>query len=59
MAAGNPFVYGEIVTAGAFADLTLQLRFDPADPARILELSADTAAGEGGYHETLVLLPEK
>ena len=43
---------------GPFADLTLRLRFDPERPERILELSADTAAGEGGYHETMVLIAE-
>ena len=43
---------------GAFADLTLRLRFDPERPESILELSADTAAGEPGYHERLVLIAE-
>lgn len=43
---------------GVFADLTLRLRFDPAQPERILELSADTAPGEGGYHEKMVLIAE-
>ena len=43
---------------GGFADLAIRLRFDPERPARIIELSADTPAGEGGYHETLVLIPE-
>lgn len=43
---------------GVFADLALTLRFDPDEPARILELSADTAAGEGGYHDRLVLIAE-
>ncbi len=44
---------------GDFAGLTLRLRFDPEAPARILELSADTAAGAGGYHATMVLLAEE
>jgi hypothetical protein len=43
---------------GAFADLGLRFRFDPAVPARILELSADTAAAEGVYHDRLVLIAE-
>ncbi len=43
---------------GVFADLTIRLRFDPARPDRILELSADTAAGADGYHEKLVLIAE-
>lgn len=43
---------------GAFADLTLRLRYDRARPERILELSADTAPGEAGYHEKLVLIAE-
>lgn len=43
---------------GAFADLTLRIAFDPAEPGRILELSADTAGGEGGYHELMVLIGE-
>jgi len=44
---------------GAFADLTLRLRFDPARPAGILELSADSAGGEGDYHERMVLIGEE
>ncbi len=44
---------------GAFADLAIRLRFDPEAPSRVLELSADTAAGEGGYHERMVLVPEE
>ncbi|MBP7001117.1 hypothetical protein [Amaricoccus sp.] len=44
---------------GPFADLVIRLRFDPADPARILELSADTADGEGGYHERMTLVAEE
>jgi len=43
---------------GLFADLVLRLRFDPAQPERILELSADTAPGEDGYHEKMVLIAE-
>lgn len=43
---------------GAFADLSLRLRFDPARPERILELSADTAPGGEGYHEKMVLIAE-
>lgn len=43
---------------GAFANLALRLRFDPARPERILELSADTAPGEDGYHEKMVLIAE-
>jgi hypothetical protein len=43
---------------GGFADLTLGFRFDPTDPGRILELSADTPAPKGGYHERLVLIAE-
>lgn len=44
---------------GAFADLVIRLRFDPADPARILELSADTPAGADGYHERMTLVAEE
>lgn len=44
---------------GGFGDLTLRLRFDPKSPERILELSADTAAGAGGYHETMTLVREE
>jgi hypothetical protein len=43
---------------GAFADLAIRLRFDPARPARILELSADTREAAEGYHERLVLIAE-
>lgn len=43
---------------GGFADLTLRLAYDPARPERLLELSADTASAEGGYHEKLVLIAE-
>ena len=43
---------------GVFADLALRLRFDPAQADRILELSADTAPGGGGYHEKMVLIAE-
>jgi hypothetical protein len=43
---------------GGFADLAIRLRFDPARPARILELSADTPDGAEGYHERLVLIAE-
>jgi len=42
-----------------FGDLALRLRFDPEAPARILELSADTAGGGDGYHEKMVLIPEE
>lgn len=44
---------------GDFASLALTLRFDPADPARLLELKADTAAGLQGYTEHLLLIPEE
>lgn len=44
---------------GIFADLTLTLRYDPADPGRPLELSADTAPGPNGYHDRLVLIAEE
>ena len=43
---------------GAFADLALRLRFDAARPERLLELSADTAEGDGGYHHRLTLTAE-
>jgi hypothetical protein len=43
---------------GDFAGLSLSLSYDPAIPARILELKADTAAGGQGYTETLTLMPE-
>jgi hypothetical protein len=44
---------------GGFADLVIRLRFDPAEPARILELSADTQAGSGGYHDRMTLVAEE
>ena len=31
----------------------------PGEPERLLELSADTAAGDGGYHERMVLIAEE
>lgn len=43
---------------GDFADLTLRVRFDPAEPGRLLELSADTAGAADGYHEKMVLIGE-
>ena len=43
---------------GPFADLTLRLRFDAADPGRLLELSADTARDADGYHHRLTLVAE-
>lgn len=43
---------------GAFGDLEIRLRYDPADPARILELSADTTGDAGGYHERMTLVAE-
>ena len=44
---------------GAFGDLAIRLRYDPAEPARLLELSADTAAGDGSYHERMLLIGEE
>ena len=44
---------------GAFGDLAIRLRYDPAEPARLLELSADTAAGDGTYHERMLLIGEE
>jgi hypothetical protein len=44
---------------GAFGSLVIRLRFDPEAPSRILELSTDTAAGDGGYHERMLLVPEE
>jgi hypothetical protein len=44
---------------GAFGSLVIRLRFDPAEPSRILELSADTAAGDAGYHERMLLAAEE
>jgi hypothetical protein len=43
---------------GAFADLSLRLRFDADEPGRLLELSADTAGDAGGYHHRLTLTGE-
>ena len=40
---------------GPFGDLALRLRFDADEPARLLELSADTAGDAGGYHHRLTL----
>jgi hypothetical protein len=44
---------------GDFADLAIRMSFDPAEPARILVLSADTPGDGGGYHEHLMLLGEE
>jgi len=44
---------------GDFGELAIRLRFDPAEPGRILELSADTAAADGGYHEKMTLIGEE
>lgn len=44
---------------GSFADLVIRLRFDPDDPSRILELSADTPGGTDGYHERMTLVAEE
>jgi len=44
---------------GAFADLALTLVVETGEPSRFLSLSADTAVAEGGYHETLTLMPEE
>jgi hypothetical protein len=44
---------------GDFGDLAIRLRFDPDAPGRILELSADTAAADGGYHERMTLIGEE
>jgi hypothetical protein len=41
-----------------YGDLTLRLRFEPDRPDRILELSADSAGGQPGYHERLLLIAE-
>jgi hypothetical protein len=41
---------------GVFGDLSLRLRFDPGAPGRLLELSADTAAADDGYHDRLLLI---
>lgn len=40
---------------GAFAELSVRLRYDPDRPDRILELSADTQAAGHGYYERLTL----
>ncbi|MBK4218217.1 hypothetical protein JJJ17_19995 [Paracoccus caeni] len=44
---------------GDFADLAITLRYDAADPVRLVELLADTGAGTSGYTETMTLVPEK
>ena len=41
---------------GAFAELTLTLALDPAQPGRLLDLKADTGAAPGGYSEHMVLI---
>lgn len=43
---------------GEYADLTITLRYDAEDPARILELLADTGDGPDGYTEKMTLIPE-
>lgn len=44
---------------GEFGTFALHLTFDPARPERLVELKADTAAGAGGYTETLTLIAEE
>ena len=43
---------------GQYADLIITLRYDAEDPARILELLADTGHGPDGYTEKMTLIPE-
>jgi hypothetical protein len=44
---------------GAFADLELRVSYDADRPGRLLELSADTPPGKGGYHHRLTLIAEE
>jgi len=44
---------------GAFAELALTLVVETEGAPRFLSLSADTAPAEGGYHESLTLMPEE
>ena len=44
---------------GSFAELQLNLTFDPRQPQRLVELKADTGAGQDGYYETLSLIEEE
>lgn len=44
---------------GDFATLSLTMTLDPAQPARLLSLKADTAAGAAGYSETMTLIEAK
>lgn len=44
---------------GAFANLTITLRYDPAEPYRLLELLAHTETDGSGYSETMTLVGEK
>jgi hypothetical protein len=44
---------------GAFADLVVRVGYDADQPGRLLELSADTPPGAGGYHHRLTLIAEE
>lgn len=44
---------------GEFAGLTLRLGLAEDHPAQLVELSADTIASGGAYHEALTLIPEE
>lgn len=44
---------------GEFADIAVTLRYDTADPVRLLQLSADTGDGDSRYTETMTLLSEE
>lgn len=44
---------------GAFVNLTITLRYDPAEPYRLLELLAHTGTDNSGYSETMTLVGEK
>jgi hypothetical protein len=43
---------------GDYADVSLRFRFEAEHPDRLLELSADTAGNEGGYHHRMTLAGE-
>lgn len=56
----HPFVADpNRASMGAFAELALTLVVETEGAPRFLSLSADTAVAEGGYHESLTLMPEE
>lgn len=44
---------------GDFGELKLTITYDPDEPARLVELMADTGTGQGGYTESMSLIEEE